>query len=115
MRTLFFYLFFIIYLLPQTSNAMTVSEYQQRQTRGTPTETFSKHLNEIVTTIVIYTKALREQQLDPLFCPVVGTGMTVDDIHRIIEREIQKGVKSEELIQVILLNGFMNTFPCSKK
>lgn len=115
MRAFSFYLFFMIYLLPQTSNAMTVSEYQQRQTQETPTEAFSKHLNEIVTTIVIYTKVLRAQQLDPLFCPAAGTSMNVDDIHRIIEREIQKGVKSEELIQVILLHGFMNTFPCSKK
>lgn len=70
-------------------------------------------ISEAIQMLVSYTRAVRANDLTPLFCPAPGTPMDYNQIIAIVREEAQRtGAGREALVQDLLVAAFRSAFPC---
>jgi len=71
--------------------------------------------SEIVNMMVSYTRQLRENDLEPLFCPPQGVPMHSDQLVAIVRAQArQQNAAPQTMVQDLLLDGFRAEFPCTE-
>lgn len=112
-------LFLLTTLYTGAVKGMTLSEFNQGlediNEQNTNSETFVFRLVDMVHMLVVYTNDLKSKGMPMLFCPPENLEMQLLDIIQLIKKQSHLGGESEQsLVQNILLDSLMHTFPCRR-
>lgn len=107
----------VLLILSSTVQAMTWVELSEEiesvESGAAGNRDIILRFSEMVHMMVSYSRQLRQENLQPLFCPPQGQAINIDDLVSIVRAEARRqDARPDALVQDLLLSGFAEEFPC---
>ena len=107
----------VLLTLSSTVHAMTWAELSEEielvENGAAGNREMILRFSEMVHMMASYSRQLRQEDLEALFCPPQGQSMNIDDLVTIVRAEARRqDARPDALVQDLLLTGFAQEFPC---